>query len=77
MATSSQGSSHDKLLDDYDKQAKLVAALNNARDALAHDGGSTDPTRIAQVLLPERKSGWRYSLQHMDFLGISLVDHFL
>jgi tetrahydromethanopterin S-methyltransferase subunit F len=56
MATSSQGSAHDKLLDDYDKQAKLVSALHNARDALAHDGGSTDPTRIAQVQQQYKKA---------------------
>jgi len=49
VTTSSNPSAHSKLLDDYDQQAKLVAALHSARDAIAHDTASTDLTKMAQI----------------------------
>ena len=48
MATSFQGSNQSKLMNDYHKQIKLVSALQDARTALTHDNGSTDPTKLAQ-----------------------------
>lgn len=47
--TSSNSTAHSQLLEDYDKQAKLVAALHSARDAIAHDTSSTDLTKMAKI----------------------------
>jgi len=40
---------NDKLYDDYDKQAALVSTLHSARDAIAHDSGSTDPSKMVAI----------------------------
>lgn len=56
MEVSSQVSEHNKLLDDYDKQSKLVSALHNARDALTYDSGSNDPNRVVEVQAQYKKA---------------------
>lgn len=49
MASSSEILNKSKLLADYDKQAKLVSAIQDAQNALTHDGGSTDLKKVSEI----------------------------